>query len=231
MDTSAAQNAIGFALSGKWAEAIDANLEILKEYSNDTGALCRLARAYSEIGKITEAKKAANKVLKIDPTNQIAVKFLEKQKHTRNFKGQSSQTSCLESFLEEPGKTKMVELMNLGDPENFSGVDPGDEVKITPYSHRVSITSSDGKYLGRLPDDISARLKYLIKNGCRYQTLIKSIDFKNITIFIREIEKGPKMEGSPSFPPEKIEYVSFTPPELVHSDTPDVGTIEESSEE
>lgn len=230
MDTSATQNAIAFALSGKWKEAITENLKILESSPNDTEALCRLAKAYSEIGKITDAKKIANKVLEIDPVNQIAIKLIEKLKHHGTFKGQSSQ-ACLESFLEEPGKTKIVELMNLGDPENFFGVDPGDEVKIAPYSHRISVTTNDGEYLGRLPDDISARLKYMIKNGCKYLTLIKSINPKNITVFIREIEKGPKLEGSPSFPPEKIEYVSFTPPELVHSDTPDVETTEEIPED
>lgn len=230
MDNSAAQNAISLALLGKWSESIDANLKILKENSNDTEALCRLTRAYSEIGKIKDAKETANKVLSIDPTNQIAIKFLEKLKHTKT-PGKQLSKMCVESFLEEPGKTRMIELVNLGNPENLAGIDPGDEVKITTYSHRVSITSYEGKYLGRLPDDISARLKYMIKNGCKYLALVKSISHKSITVFIREIEKGPKLEGSASFPPEKIEYVSFTPPELVHKDTPDVESIEESAED
>jgi hypothetical protein len=115
--------------------------------------------------------------------------------------------------------------------ENFVNLDPGEEVKLAAYSHRVSVTTCDGKYIGRLPDDISARLKYLIKGGNKYQALVKSVSPKEISVFVRELEKGPRMEGSPSFPPEKIDYVSFTPPELVHTDTPNVETTEEISEE
>lgn len=230
MDTSAVQTAVNLALSGKWSEAIDANLGILENNPNDTEALCRLARAYAEIGKISEARETTNKVLKVDPVNQIALKFVEKLKLAKssNF---LSIPSCNESFLEEPGKTKLIKLMNLGETENFIDIDPGDEVKLVPYSHKVAITTLSKKYVGRLPDDISARLKYLMKEGNKYQVLVKSVNSKEVTIFIRELAKGPDVDGIPSFPPEKIDYVSFTPPELVHSDIPDVETTEETPEE
>lgn len=231
MDTSAAQIAVSLALSGKWNEAITANLNIVKGNPEDTEALCRLARAYSEIGKISQAREATSKVLALDPTNQIASKFIEKLKLAKNSGRINSLPACNESFLEEPGKTKLIELVNLGEPENFANLDPGEEVKLVPYSHRVTITNREGKYIGRLPDDISARLKSLIKEGNKYQTLIKSVSSKQITIFIRETEKSLSGNGSSSFPPEKIEYVSFTPPELVHKDTPDMETTEEIPEE
>lgn len=231
MDTSATQKAVSLALSGKWNEASLANLEILKENPNDTEALCRLSRAYFELGKISKAKETTNKVLKIDPTNQIALKFIEKIKVAKNSDTPSMSINCTESFLEEPGKTKIIELMNLGDPENFVNLDPGEEVKMATYSHRVSVTTKDGKYIGRLPDDIAARLKFLIKKGNKYQVLVKSVNSKEIAVFARELERGSGVDGSPSFPPEKIEYVSFTPPELVHSDTPSVETTEDIPEE
>lgn len=231
MDTSAAQLAISSALSGKWEDAISANLSLLKGNPNDTEALCRLARAYAEIGKISEAKKATNKVIALDPVNQIALKFLEKLKLAKNSKTPVASSTCNQSFLEEPGRTKIIGLMNLGEMENFINLDPGEEVKMLPYAHRISITTAGGEYIGRLPDDISARLKYLIGKGNKYQTLVKSINAKEITVFIREIEQGKGVDGSPSFPPEKIEYVSFTPPELVHTDTPSVETTEEIPEE
>jgi tetratricopeptide (TPR) repeat protein len=231
MDTSPAQNAIALALSGKWNEAADVNLNILKGNPSDTEALCRLARAYSELGKISEAKEITNRVLAIDPGNQIATKFLEKLKIAKSAGLPCSPLSHNESFLEESGKTKLVQLMNLGEPENLVKLDPGEEVKLIPYSHRVSITTLDGEYVGRLPDDLAARLKNLIKRGNKYQTLIKSASPKEITIFIREIERGDVSDGSPSFPPEKIEYVSFTPPELVHRDIPSIEVTEEIPEE
>jgi tetratricopeptide (TPR) repeat protein len=231
MDTSASKLAISFALSGKWSEAISANLQIVKESPNDTDALCRLARAYLELGKISKAKEAVRKVLDIDPANQIAVKLFEKLKVAKAGDISPSLSTCTESFLEEPGKTKLITLLNPGDPDNFVNLDPGEEVKLATYPHRVSVVAKNGVYIGRLPDDIAARLKTLIKKGNKYQVLIKSVDAREITIFVREIEKSKDADGSPSFPPEKIEYVSFTPPELVHSDTPDVGTTEEENSE
>lgn len=231
MDTSSAQLAVNLALAGKWNDAVNANLEVLKTNPEDTEALCRLARAYAELGKIEDARYATNKVLSIDPTNQIAGKFLEKLKLAKSITSSVSSPTCTESFLEEPGKTKIIQLMNISGPENFINLDPGEEVKLVPYTHRVAVTTIDGRYIGRLPDDFSARIKFLLKRGNKYQTLIKSVSTKEITIFIREIEKSPDMDGSPSFPPEKIEYVSFTPPELVHSDIPNVETTEEIPEE
>lgn len=231
MDTSSAQLAVNFALSGKWTEALNSNLDILKDNPNDTEALCRLARAYAELGKIKEAKETTNKVLSIDPGNQIAGKFIEKLKLSKNNSTPVTSSTCTESFLEEPGKTKIIQLMNLGSTDNLAGLDPGEEVKLSSYSHKVAITTLSGKYVGRLPDDLSARIKLLLKKGNKYQTLIKAITPKEVTVFVREIEKGPDSDGSPSFPPEKIDYVSFTPPELVHSDLPNVETTEEIPEE
>jgi len=231
MDISAAQVAIALALSGKWNEAVDANLNILQSNPDDVEALCRLARACAEIGKVTDAREALKKVLTLDPANQIALKFIEKLKVAKNSDGATFSPTCNESFLEEPGKTKLIQLLNPGEPENLVNLDPGEEVKLATYPHRVSVTTDDGKYIGRLPDDIAARLKNLIKEGNKYQVLIKCASPKDITVFIRETEKGPDSNGSPSFPPEKIDYVSFTPPELVHSDLPSVETTEEIPEE
>ncbi len=230
MDTSATQTAVNLALSGKWNEAIEVNLDILKNNPNDTDALCRLAHASMEVGKISKAKEYTKKILEIDPSHQIALKFNNRLKLANNLEAATS-LSCNESFLEEPGKTKIIKLMNLGDTENYIHLDPGEEVKLTPYSHRVSINTLKGKYVGKLPDDIAARLKHLIKKGNKYQTLIMSVQNKEVSVFVREVEKAAGNEEFPSFLPEKVDYVSFTPPELVHNDLPDTSTTEDVSEE
>ncbi|MCX6704367.1 MAG: tetratricopeptide repeat protein [Candidatus Woesebacteria bacterium] len=231
MDTSASQTAVSLALSGKWSEAIKANLEIISDSPEDTDAINRLARAYWELGKISEAREATKKVLKIDPVNPIALKCVEKWKVAGNNDIRSSGLTITENFLEEPGKTKLVTLLNLGDSKIFANLDPGEEVKLFSHAHKVSINTLDGKYIGCLPDDLAARLRNLIKAGRKYQVLMKSVDPKEITVFIRELEKGPKVLDTPSFPTEKIDYVSFTPPELIHKDAPETPNLEESSED
>lgn len=231
MDTSAAQTAINLALLGNWEEAIDANLQIISLSPEDTDALNRLARAYSELGKISEARTTTKKVLKIDPVNPIALKSLEKWKTAGGRAAHLTGTTSTETFLEEPGKTKLVSLLNPGDVKIFANLDPGEEVRLFCHAHKVSINTLDGKYIGRIPDDLAARLRNLIKAGNKYQVLMKSVDPKEIKVFIRELEKGPKTQDISSFPTEKIDYVSFTPPELIHKDAPETLNPEETAED
>jgi len=230
MDNTPAQTAISLALAGKWEDAVNANLEVLKDSPEDVDSLNRLSRAYAELGKIEKARDAAKKALLIDPVNPIATKCIEKLKSAKkgDFKYQSVTSS--ESYLEEPGKTKIVTLMNPGTDDIIGGLDCGDSVKLLASSHRVSVVTDNGKYIGRLSDDLAARLIHLIKGGNKYQTLIKSIEPKEVTVFIREIEKGLKSPNISSFPTEKIDYVSFTPPELIHKDAPDNEATEEIAE-
>jgi len=223
MEISLAQKAIKLALAGKWQEAKEVNLEILKINPNDTDSLNRLAKSYAELGEISKARSIAQKVTLIDPGNSIAQKCLEKWRSVKNTDKNPSTAISVDSFLEESGKTKLVALLNPGGREVFINLDPGEEVKINSHAHRVSVVTQDDKYIGRLPDDLSARLRNLIKGGNKYQ-----VDSKEIVVFIRETAKGKSVKDMHSFQAEKIDYVSFTPPELVHKDTP---VIEMSEEE
>lgn len=228
---SLAQKAVNAALQRDWELAVKVNLEILDSSPQDTEALNRLARAYSELGEIGKARATAQKVLKIDPVNPIALKCFERWKTMSKVKKDSGKAYPVDAFLEEPGKTKLVSLFHTGDSSIFANLDPGEEVKLVPFAHRVSVITYDGRYIGRLSDDIAARLRGLIKSGNKYQTLIKSVEPKNVTVFIREIERGEKSQDIASFLQEKIDYVAFTPPELVHTDQPlEVGEDLEDAE-
>lgn len=231
MDISAARTAIGFALSGNWKEAVSINLEILKTSPDDVDSLNRLARAYAELGEITNATAATKKALEIDPVNPIALKCAEKWKSGINKSPSKTSQNSSETYLEEPGKTKLITLVNLGSPEAFSSLSPGEEVKLTCHTHKLSVISGDDKYIGKIPDELAIRLRNLMKAGNKYQALVKSVNAKEVTVFVREVERGTKAPDIPSFPTEKIDYVSFTPPELVHRDTPETSNPEEITED
>ncbi|MCH7641011.1 tetratricopeptide repeat protein [Patescibacteria group bacterium] len=216
MKQDLAQKAVSSALSGHWEEALEINKQILKESPKDVDALNRLARTYAELGNLTKARTTAKKVVKLDQFNSIAVKSLEKWKGLKKGETTASGPSSARAFLEEPGKTKIVSLLHLGDAKTIAKLDSGDEVKLNIHSHRVSITTSDGKYIGRLADDLSARLKKLIGYGNEYQAYVKSTDKNDVKIFIRETHRSPELSDIPSFSTDKIDYISFTPPELVH---------------
>lgn len=227
METSLAQKAVGLALNGDWQKALEVNLEILSITPDDIDSLNRLARCYSETGNIEKAIETTQKVIDIDPTNTIAQKCILRWKSFRPEGNHKPSSLSNESFLEESGKTKMITLMNPGDSNVFCSLDAGDEVKLVASAHKVCITDSDGRYIGCLPDDLAARLRNFMKEGNKYQVLVKSVDSKEVTVFIRELENK---TGVASFSPERIDYVSFTPPELVHRDVPEMSNVEENTD-
>ncbi len=231
MDTSLAQNAINLALEANWEAAKKANLEVLKDNPNDIDALNRLAHACFELGEIPEAKKVCQKALKIDPANTIAVRCLEKLNILKEGESGSQKLVSPEAFLESPGKTKLISLLHPGDAKVLAKLNAGSEVFLSVSAHRISIIDMEGKYLGRLPDDLAARLKNLIKIGNKYQVLIKSIFERDVKVFIREVERSPEAKDTPSFSTEKLDYVSFTPPELVHRQRDEVVETEVVQEE
>lgn len=216
MTNDLAQTAISAALSGNWQKALEINKKILEEDPSDIDALNRLSRAHAELGDFIKARKAARSVIKFDRFNKIAQKSLTKWKGLKKGETYSSGPSSAQVFLEEPGKTKIVSLLHLGSSKIIAKLDSGDEVNLNTRPHKASVTTADGKYIGRIPDDLSSRLKKLTKHGNEYKTYVKSIGKKDVKVFLRETKRVEKLTNVPSFSTEKINYVSFTPPELVH---------------
>lgn len=219
MDINLSDQAINLALKCEWQEAIKVNELILKDDPENTDALNRLARAFCEIGNVKSAKKTSMQVLEIEPTNKIALKALEKYKQSTPYLKHGSKTTDqkltnnlqninVSDFIEESGTTKQTSLLNLCSEEIISTLDSGDEVLLSAHSHRVTVTTIKNKYLGKLPDDLSAKLRVLTKNGYKYRVLIKSADKNCIKVIIKEIKRGKDFENAPSFPYESSESVS-----------------------
>ena len=227
MEDNLAQKAISKALNGEWKEAVNINLQILKKLPKDIPSLNRLARAYTELGEIKKARITTKKVIKNDPINKIAQRTLEKIKDLKEGETISSGPSSAQIFLEEPGKTKIVPLIHLGDPTIISKLDAGDEVKLDDHCHRVQVSTLKNEYVGKLPDDISLRIKKLVKLGNQYQAVIKSSDPKEVKVIVREILKGKKAENIISFPFEKIDYISFASTNLIKRQQTDIQAEEE----
>jgi tetratricopeptide (TPR) repeat protein len=199
MNDNLAQKSIDCALCCNWKEAIKINLEILKDDPEDIDALNRLAKAYFENNEANKAIKTSKEVLKISPSNNIANNSLERFKKTNPNK--KSQTKIdMSSFIEEPGKTKLTTLINLGSEKVYSYLNTGDELLLSTHAHKVSITTLDNKYIGKITDDLSARMRILIKSGKKFSVFIKSVNKNSVKIFI----KGDTL----SFPLEKSESLS-----------------------
>lgn len=234
MSDDLGQQAIDQALTGRWKEAVATNLQILKKEPGDIETLNRLARAYLETGQKAKAGRVYAQVLRLDRFNTIAAKNLAALKSLRVGRRPSSGRSppSLPLFLEEPGVTKTVSLVRLGDPKLVMALRPADPVKLRAHQHNVSIITAAQQYLGRLPDDLAMRLRTLIAAGNTYAAWIRSVEPDAVKVFIKETSRAGKFRHTPSFPlTEKLTYAAFTPPELVHEEKPDVSATEFQEDE
>lgn len=195
--------AIDAALDSKWEDAVRINKDIIKVDPKNIDALNRLAKAYMELGKLTLAKKSYSEVLDIDSYNPIAQKNL---KILKSFKGSKdsfvtcSQTKLSPSlFLQEPGKTKTVNLLKVAEPQKLSHAFCGMKVEMAIKNRRITIVDTNGNYLGVLPDDVSHNLLRLFKGGNKYDLFIKSVRLNSLSIIIKEIFRSKKFKNQPSF--------------------------------
>jgi hypothetical protein len=194
------KQSIKAAKDQNWKLAVSLNLDLLDNNSGNLDALNRLGLAYMQLKKIPAAKKIFNKVLAKDKTNIIANKHLKKLKKQKNLK-----THCFAKsyFIEEPGKTKIIELHRLTDKNKLNMLDVGQECKLVLKSRFISIETEDNEYIGALPEDISFRLTKLIKTGNEYCCHVHFQGDKQCRVLIKEIIKSPKNVDIQSFPLNK----------------------------
>ena len=222
------ETAIKKALQQDWKEAIHINTALIASDPNNIDALNRLAYAYLRLGESAKAKKHYQKVLKLDPYNQIASKNLKKpstppRKNTPQANGQVSPLM----FLEEPGKTKIVALVNLAPQRALSTLSTGQEVFLKAKKHCVEIRDEENLYLGALPDDLSFKLIKFVSGGNQYTAVIKSIGKNQLIILLREIHRGKRFAHQPSF----IASVSYISSASTQGEGPDTTPTGEESEE
>lgn len=223
------KQAIDAALNRNWKTAININEQILKKEPKDIEALNRLGRALMEQGHKIKAADIYAKVLRLDKFNSIAAKNLELVKKSKvSHNSRSAPPPPPPIFIEEPGTTKTVNLVRVGDPKIVSRLRPGDPLIMVVHEHCISVLTYQKEHIGRLPDDLTARMSKFIKGGNKYSAWIKGLD--PLKIFIVETFKSPAFTNINSFPTtEKLNYAAFTPPELIHEEKPDIAATEEDT--
>lgn len=189
-------SAIEAALASNWKKAIELNRTILKEQPKDIGALNRLGFAYLKCGDVKKSKTVFDKVLKIDPFNPIALKNLKKLKGFCQKNVNNNHKISPNVFLEEPGLTKTVNLVNLTNKSVLSNLHCGEAVNLIPKKNRIEVRNEDNIYLGVLPDDLSFRLRKLIRLGNAYCSFIKAVDEQQLTIIIHEVKRGKRVKDA-----------------------------------
>jgi len=199
------QESIKSAIAKKWTEAISLNERILESSPDDLPTLNRLGIAYSMEGKNKKATGCFKNVLEIDPHNQIAKNNLSRLRANKK-QGLANPYFQTVSFIEEPGKSKVVPLVSQGEPKIFSSLCIGEPVELSLCKHKVKVTRNKD-FIGYLPDNLSCRLMKLINAGYKYKTIMKSVNAKNPQVFILEVKSSKKLRGVPSFPLDDKEHL------------------------
>ena len=199
------QQAIDAAINLQWDQAVEFNKKILRVDKENVDSCLRLGFAFMRQKNFEEAKKYYTKSLRLRPKNQVALENLERlalmegssYKKDKNRLHASLNPSM---FLEVPGKTKTVSLVNLGQKKHLAGVSVGQEVELKQKKRKIEVRTLNNEHLGSLPDDLSKRLIFFLKAKSVYKAYVQEASLTRIVIFIKEESKGKKVTHYTSFP-------------------------------
>lgn len=197
-------HAVEAAVNFNWQLAIDLNKKIIKLDKKNLAALLRLGFASIQLQKFDEAIKYYRKTLKIQTNNNVAKENLERIKVLQSKPSKKKKITPIyldpNLFLEIPGKTKSVSLVNLGQKNILAQLSVGQQVFLKFKKRKVEIRTKENEYIGSLPDDLSRRLLVFLKAKSKYNVFIKEGSLSRVTVFIHEEKKGGKVQQYLSFP-------------------------------
>jgi len=193
--------AIQTALTGDWNSAITLNQMILQDDPQDIDTLNRLAFAHASLGNVKEAKHLYQKVLNLDNQNPIALRNLKRIGGATGKKPMNGMPPIAMNniFIEEPGKTKMIEVINLAEQKILSQLHSGEELQIVVKRMKIFLLSGEKQYIGMLPDDISKRLIKFMNGGNKYEAYVKNADNHKLHVFVKETKRSLRFKNQPSF--------------------------------
>src|SRR5215208_1213062 len=111
-----AEKAIQLAMQNRWSEASEVNRQIIELFPDDVDSHNRLGKALMEMGQYPDAREAYGTAVKLDPSNTIAARNLQRLEQLASEADAGSvQTAPLDPrlFIEEAGKTVVTSLTDL----------------------------------------------------------------------------------------------------------------------
>jgi len=219
-----AEQAVTLAMQSRWAEAAELNRQIIETYPKDVEAHNRLGKALMELTRYEDAREAYNHTLRLDPTNGIAQKNLQRldKLMEESFAPDVSTAPVDPSlFIEETGRTTTTSVVQLAPAEVLAKMNPGDTVELRVEGNNVSIHNGVGDTLGRLEPKVRQRLIRLIGMGNQYSAVVTSVDEQSLRVIIRETYRDPSMGNRPSFPTSGEAFRGYVRDSLLRYDVDD----------
>ncbi len=200
------ERAIELAMRNAWEEAADTNRRLVHQFDADVEAWNRLGKAYSELGRIQDARNAYAKALDIEPTNIIAQRNANRLGLIRSAVTTVSRdhhdSVDARFFIEETGKTVARSIFTSVPPETLAKISAGARLTLIPREDLLVVATASGDELGALDGKLSGRLTELLAGGNQYAAAVVRIEGRYVRVMIRETYQSPQLTGRVSFPPE-----------------------------
>jgi tetratricopeptide (TPR) repeat protein len=198
------EEAINQASTNDWEGAITTNRQLL-QLDEDADCYNRIGKALLELGRYGEAHDAYAEALRLNPSNVIAHKNLNR---LRDLVGDAERTpdhvqrhyADPQTFIVETGKTALTTLTNVPSREVALRLVSGEQVDLLCDERTVSVLNSEGQTIGQLEPLLAQRLITLSNGGNRYIAAIANLDGHQIKVLIREVFQTPQLRTTVSFP-------------------------------
>ena len=216
--------AVRLAVSSRWDEAVNVNRDLVRLFGDDADALNRLGKALSEVGQITEARKAYGRSIEMDPTNTIARRNLDRLAAMKDTVLAAAPASQLDTrlFVEESGKATVTTLQAV-DLERSATLDPGDVVDLQVQGNAVNVVNTSGEYIGMVEPRIGLRMAKMMTAGNVYNAALVTAG-SEMKVMLRETFQHPSQIGRVSFPRARAtDFRGFTRKGLLRGEEMDMG--------
>lgn len=228
------EQAVKLAMQSRWAEAADLNRQLIDDYPKEVEAHNRLGKALMELGKYDEAREAYNHALRLEATNAIAHKNLQRlDTLIAEAVAAAVPTGPVDPsiFIAETGRSTVTSLVELASSEILAAMDAGDPVALDIEESTVVVRNMKSEVLGKLEPKLRLRLTRLVAMGNQYGGVVTAADEQSVRVIIRETYRDPAMGDRPSFPTTGEAFRGYTRESLVRYDLEDEEEEEEEAEE
>lgn len=196
-----ADTAVQLAMANRWKEAVDVNRSIITLYPNDADSYNRLGKAFMELGRFKEAKKAYKKGLALEPANRIARKNLDRLTVLTKAGDVEAETTHVDPslFIEEMGKSAVTLLQETA-AKTLPRLNAGDRVELRAHGGALAVETPSGEFIGSVEAKLGRRLIKLMEGGNEYAAAVTSLGKEECRVIIKETHQDPSQAGRPSFP-------------------------------
>ncbi|MGI8967881.1 MAG: tetratricopeptide repeat protein [Chloroflexota bacterium] len=200
------QLAVNQAMQSRWEDAADINKLIVEMVPGDATAHNRLGKAYTELGRIDDAREAYEQALRADAANLIAQRQLDwlsriSHAEAEDLRKRASEKLDPQFFMEETGKTALTVLQQVAGPEVIGTLTAGEQMAVVQNGNQLTVTTVDGIRIGSVEDRLAVRLARLMQTGNQYQAGVVGVDGETVRVIIRETVQSAQNAGRISFAP------------------------------